>query len=119
MMTPGEPPGQTYYWRKLANAGRGLDVPMFADCIWDGTAPTHLDTPPPKKGVQVSGDKGEMSNFCLPRHAGRRPSDMAFADASVRSVGLKELWSFRWSPQFDTSYMEKVNTWPPWMMPYQ
>ena len=119
MMTPSEPAGRPYYWRKLATAGRGLNVPVFGDCIWDGTAPMHDDTPPPKKGVQVAGAKGEMSNFCLPRHPGRRPVNMTFADSSTRGVGIKEQWRLKWHQQFDTTYMDKINSWPAWMKGYQ
>jgi prepilin-type N-terminal cleavage/methylation domain-containing protein len=119
MLTPIEPPGQTYYWRKLANAGKGLDVPMFADCMWDGTAPVHVDTPPPRKGVQVTGSNGDMSVFCIPRHTGRRPVTVTFADASVRAVGLKQLWRLKWHQQFDTTYMDGQNRWPAWMNDYQ
>jgi hypothetical protein len=83
--TPVEPAGQKYYWRKLGNASRpGEEIPVFADCIWDGTGPYHSDTPPPKKGVQVFGASGNLSNFAIPRHPGARPVNMTFSDSSVR-----------------------------------
>ena len=119
MLTPPEPPGRPYYWRKLANAGRGIDVPMFADCMWDGTASMHTDTPPSKRGVQVPGAGGEMSVFAIPRHQGRRPVTMSFADTSVRGVGLKELWRLKWNQQFDVTYVDRINNWPAWMNAYQ
>jgi len=119
MLTPAESAGQPYYWRKLATAGRGVDVPIFADCMWDGTGPRHTDTPPPKKGVQVMTANGEMSNFTIPRHPGRTPVNMTFADASVRGVGLKEMWRLKWNQQFDTTYQDKINAWPAWMGSYK
>jgi prepilin-type processing-associated H-X9-DG protein len=111
--------GRPYYWRKLAAAGNGPNVPVFGDCIWDGTAPLQTDTPPPKKGVQVTGAAGEMSNFCLPRHSGHRPVNMTFADSSARGTGIKEQWRLKWHQQFDTTYMDKINAWPAWMAGYQ
>jgi prepilin-type processing-associated H-X9-DG protein len=112
-------PGSVYYWRKLGAVSRPVETPVFGDCIWDGTAPRHTDTPPPKKGVQVMNANGEMSNFCLPRHPGRRPVNMTFADSSVRGAGVKEQWRFKWNQQFDTTYMDKLNAWPAWMRDYQ
>lgn len=118
ILTPPDP-GNSLYWRRLGAVTRGVEIPVFADCIWDGTAPQHNDTPPPRKGVQVMGDRGEMSNFCLPRHPGRRPVNMTFADSSVRGVGIKEQWRLKWHQTFDTSYMDRVNSWPTWMREYQ
>lgn len=119
MLTPIEPPGQPYYWRHLASANPGTQIPVFADCMWDGTAPLHSDTPPPQKGVQVTGGDGDMSNFCIPRHAGKRPVNMSFADSSVRIVGLRELWRLKWSQAFDITYRDRLNSWPAWMYGYQ
>jgi prepilin-type N-terminal cleavage/methylation domain-containing protein/prepilin-type processing-associated H-X9-DG protein len=119
MLTPAEPPGQPYYWRHLSSANPGTQIPLFADCMWDGTAPMHTDTPPPRKGVQVTGANGDLSNFCIPRHTGRRPINMTFADSSVRIVGLRELWRLKWSQAFDITYMDRLNTWPAWMREYQ
>jgi prepilin-type N-terminal cleavage/methylation domain-containing protein len=119
MLTPVEPPGLPYYWRHLASANPGTQIPVFGDCMWDGTAPMHTDTPPPRKGVQVTGANGDLSNFCIPRHSGKRPVDMSFADSSVRIVGLRELWRLKWSQAFDITYMDRLNTWPAWMREYQ
>ena len=118
MLTPPDP-GFSMYWRKLGAVRKSSETPVFADCIWDGTAPRHTDTPPMRKGVQVMGANGEMSNFCIPRHGGRRPVNMTFADSSVRGGGIKEQWRFYWSQQFDVYYMDKINSWPVWMRDYQ
>jgi prepilin-type N-terminal cleavage/methylation domain-containing protein/prepilin-type processing-associated H-X9-DG protein len=112
----GTQPG---FWRKLSRAGSKLNnnVPVFADCIWDGTEPRHTDAPPTTPGRQDPASN--MSNFCIPRHSGRKPVTIAFADASVRFVGLKELYRLNWSTTFDTTYQDKVNRWPKWMGAYQ
>jgi prepilin-type N-terminal cleavage/methylation domain-containing protein/prepilin-type processing-associated H-X9-DG protein len=117
ILTPD--PGGPKYWRKLGRVTKPVEVPVFGDCIWDGTAPEPNDTPPPAMGVQVTGARGEMSNFCLPRHPGKRPVNMTFADSSVRGSGVREQWRWKWHQQFDTTVMDGLNAWPAWMRSYQ
>jgi prepilin-type N-terminal cleavage/methylation domain-containing protein len=109
------------YWRKLgATAQYGAaNVPLFADCIWDGGDPTSdpNDTPPTSPGMQSGGD---MWNFTLLRHPqSKKPINMAFADNSARISGLKQLWSYRWSPDFDTT-AKPARFWAPaqWINSY-
>lgn len=105
------------FWRKLAAAGSGMNVPLFADSVYDGSQPKHTDNKPPAAGTQVVGQ--DMTDFCIPRHEGKRPLNMAFVDASVRNVGLKELYRLKWNPEFDTTYQDQLNRWPIWMNSYQ
>jgi len=105
------------YWRKVsAGGGNGTEIPVFADSVFDGSGPTGGDAPLTTKGWFSSGNN--MSNFSIPRHDGRRPVNIAFADSSVRKVGLKELWSLKWSRSFDTKYRASLNAWPTWMGAY-
>jgi len=105
------------FWRKLGTAGVVKDVPVFADCIWDGSEPKDTDALPTGPGLQNTAS--DMSDFCIPRHQGKRPVNMAFVDSSVRIVGLKELYRLKWSTTFDTTYQDQVNRWPAWMNSYQ
>ena len=106
------------YWRKVSPSGGNVSViPVFADAVYDGAPPTDHDTPVTHSGWLVSGNG--MSNFSIPRHAGRSPVDICFADSSVRTVGLKELWTLSWSRSFNTAYMASLNSWPAWMGAYQ
>jgi prepilin-type N-terminal cleavage/methylation domain-containing protein len=105
------------FWRKLSKAGSARDVPVFGDCIWDGTQPRHTDNPPPGPGLQDPAS--EMSNFCIPRHSGRKPLNLTFVDTSSRMVGLKEAYRFKWNTAFDTAYQDQQNRWPVWMNAYQ
>jgi hypothetical protein len=112
------------YWRKLSPGGGGLDltqIPIFADAIWDGSAPLDSDVPVKHKGWTTSLGTGAagMSNFSIPRHPGRMPVDMTFLDTSVRAVGIKQLWTLQWSRSFNTTYQASLNSWPPWMNGYQ
>jgi prepilin-type N-terminal cleavage/methylation domain-containing protein/prepilin-type processing-associated H-X9-DG protein len=110
----GNEPG---FWRKLGAAGSAKDVPVFADCMWDGSEPNQTDALP--SGPGLLNTSSAMSDFCIPRHGGKRPLNMAFVDASVRLVGLKELYRFKWSTFFDIAYQDRLNRWPAWMADYQ
>ena len=106
------------YWRKVSPSGGNVSViPVFADAVYDGAPPTDHDTPVTHSGWLVSGNG--MSNFSIPRHAGRSPVDICFADSSVRPVGIKELWTLPWSRSFNTAYRASLNSWPAWMGAYQ
>jgi prepilin-type N-terminal cleavage/methylation domain-containing protein/prepilin-type processing-associated H-X9-DG protein len=113
----GEEGSNPLYWRKLSAAGPLHNLPVFSDCDYDGSEPSATDPPPPSPGWQSVTD--DMSNFAMPRHDGRRPVNMAFLDSSISPTGLKQLWRFNWSTDFDTSYQDKANRWPVWMRGYQ
>jgi prepilin-type N-terminal cleavage/methylation domain-containing protein/prepilin-type processing-associated H-X9-DG protein len=61
----------------------------------------------------------QMNRVCVNRHDGFVNS--VFADWSVRKVGLKELWTLKWHPQFDTNGPwtraggARQGDWPDWM----
>jgi prepilin-type N-terminal cleavage/methylation domain-containing protein len=95
------------FWRKLSAAVPGNNVPLIADCIYDGALPADTDTPP--SIANESEINSDMSNYCITRHDGQRPVLMSFADSSVRSVGLKELWTLNWSTEFNTGLTHR---WP-------
>ena len=110
------------YWRKITPVGGNVtQIPIFSDAIYDGAPPTDMDTPVTHRGWYVaSGSAGSgMSNFSIPRHAGRTPLNICFADSSVRNVGIKQLWTLAWSRSFNTTYMGSLNSWPAWMNGYQ
>jgi prepilin-type N-terminal cleavage/methylation domain-containing protein/prepilin-type processing-associated H-X9-DG protein len=118
------PPAGGNYWRKLAAAGGKKDVPVFADCLWDGTTVSEKDTLPAGPGREgteaTTGGPGGISDFFVVRHAGKKPVNMTFVDGSARSVGLKEMFRFNWSSVFDTSYADSGGIrWPAWMNSYQ
>ncbi len=84
------------HWRTV-NVKRAYEVPAFGGCMWDGTDPDAFDDPPEIEGVQ---NGTGMNVFCLNRHTGH--VGMNFLDASVRLVGLKELWTLKWHRKFNT-----------------
>ena len=56
-----------------------------------------------------------MASFCIPRHTGKSPVNMAFVDGSVSYVGLRQLWQLPWSVTFTTGGPTLV---PSWMKGY-
>ncbi|MHC4628891.1 MAG: hypothetical protein ACYTDV_18080, partial [Planctomycetota bacterium] len=65
----------------------------------------------------------EMRRFCMNRHQGHM--NMMFLDWSVRKVGLKELWTFKWHRKYDTAgpWTQQggvtVDAWPEWMRSFK
>jgi prepilin-type processing-associated H-X9-DG protein len=73
----------------------------------------QTDNPPLNEGQQLQGSN--MSVFCLNRHTGNM--NMAFLDASVRKVGLKQLWKLKWHTEYDIN--AKLPQWPDWMSKFK
>jgi prepilin-type N-terminal cleavage/methylation domain-containing protein len=103
------------YGLKMTLAGPLHTTLVFADGIWDGTTPMPTDAAPAAQGIQSPVQDGGLSEFALARHVGRNPENMAFLDSSVQAVGLKQLWSFNWSPGW---VPDPPTRWPAWMNPY-
>ncbi|MEJ2701823.1 MAG: prepilin-type N-terminal cleavage/methylation domain-containing protein [Sedimentisphaerales bacterium] len=106
-----------------SRVGRGLDcqsisgranVPALLDCI--GPWYCFRDNSGPAPGSLRRG-------FCINRHNGL--VNGLFLDWSVRRVGLKELWTLKWSVQFDTANAwtkaggALPEDWPEWMQGFK
>ncbi len=107
------------YWRKMGAIRNADTVPLFADCMYDGTAPFPTDSPPISRGKMFPQNTANvnMDAFCLARHTGRSPMNMVFMDASVRNVGLKELWTLQWYKNWQAPSMPAYK-WPAWIKAY-
>ncbi|MCU0915081.1 MAG: DUF1559 domain-containing protein [Planctomycetes bacterium] len=109
---PAEP-----YWRSRNTIKDPATVPLFFDCAYVDAYPNHSAGPPPYEG-DVSA-LNEWTLLCMNRHSGY--VNYLFADLSLRKVGLKELWTFRWSRTFDIFNIwtpaghVQSNDWPQWM----
>ena len=106
-------PQLTNFWAKLTVAGRKANAPLFGDCVWQGTNPTPGDAPPTAPGT--CNVDATMPCFCIPRHPGREPEDMAFIDGSASWVGLRQLWQLPWSKYW---VPPKSVLWPSWLLSY-
>lgn len=113
------PPGSwNNFWRKLGAAGGTQVVPVFGDCLWDGTTVSTQDTLATGPGIAgteaATGTAGGISDFMVARHGGRNPINMTFVDGSVRQSGLRQLYQYNWSPSFDINY-GATKIFPAWL----
>ena len=89
-------------------------VPLFLDCwFWCG-GPENDDPPPKYDGEKVTGHTNSMNRFCMDRHAGA--INGVYMDYTVRKIGLKSLWTQRWSRIYRTT--AALPQWPDWMQKF-
>ena len=96
--------------------GPGLDifplrsrakVPVFLDSAEPGVNFWEDTSPSLGHGVKINRHSGNINGL--------------FLDWTVRSIGLKELWTLKWHQQYDTSGRwtkaggVQPSDWPPWM----
>ncbi len=110
-------------WRTVYVKGAG-NIPLLLDCMMPGGRPDIQDGPPEFEDLHA-GMTGRcwMSHFCINRHEGT--INGIFMDRSVRKVGLKELWTFKWHRSYDpanrwtTTGGVHLDDWPEWMRNYK
>jgi prepilin-type N-terminal cleavage/methylation domain-containing protein/prepilin-type processing-associated H-X9-DG protein len=99
------------------------EVPILFDSTFRLTGLLESDDPPPPyddmpRGIPTYKDTRACS-VCIDRHQGG--INILFLDASVRKIGLKELWTLRWNDGFNrTGPWTKAggvqcHDWPEWM----
>ncbi len=108
-------------WRTPNVAGAAY-IPLIMDALRFNVFPLYND-PPATDPFQVWQSTRHMQRICIDRHDGA--TSMAFLDWSVRSVGLKELWTLQWHKGYNkagpyTLAGNVVGTdWPEWMRRYK
>jgi len=118
-------PQEGYF--KTRNVTGTNQIPLFLDCSWYGAGPLDYDLPPEYEGHTESGTghwRGDnMRRFCLNRH--NAATNGAFLDFSVRRIGLKELWTLKWSRNYETVNLwtkaggVRTEDWPGWMSSFK
>jgi prepilin-type processing-associated H-X9-DG protein len=116
------PPGRRYVPTKkkptyidVFSMRRRDGIPLLFDCKMPDSTGSYKNPPVPYEGSP----KGSMWRFCMNRHDGH--INCLFLDWSVRKVGLKELWTLKWSREFDTTNPwtsaggVQPQDWPGWM----
>ncbi len=99
------------------------NVPVLADMFWMDAWPLHTDAPSATEQLPAPDGTSEMQRACINRHDGA--VNVLFADWSVRRVGLKELWTLKWSRQFNTAGPWTIAggvtpaDWPEWMRQFK
>jgi prepilin-type processing-associated H-X9-DG protein len=99
-------------------------IPMFSDAWWVDFWPKDSDQPPTAdQGPPDTPNTNEMQRVCVDRHNGTM--GMQFCDGSVRTVGLKELWTLKWSKSFNVNNRYTIvggvtgDMWPEWMRSFK
>ena len=112
----------TRYWRHC-NFNGGNNVPIMMDSIRATNWPTTGRGPLLYEG-EIPSDEGgyNLAGYCIDRHSGY--NNVCMADFSARPVGIKELWTLKYSPRTDTNgSWTKPNVepeeWPEWMRKYR
>jgi len=116
-------------WKTIDVKG-GNFIPVFADTMWRGGGPFYLNNNPqspriipPQFNGQWLGADYEMMHFAIDRHNG--VNNQAFLDWSVRTVGIKELWTLKWHREYDTTGFwtraggVQASNWPEWMRKFK
>jgi len=92
-------------------------IPALLDATKYQAQPSSGDMPPTREFDEIRFHN--MDTFCINRHNGY--INGMFLDWSVRKIGLKELWTLRWNPQFNTANKwtkaggVQTQDWPKWM----
>ncbi len=98
---------------------RTAGIPLLLDCRKPDGLGSYHNPPPQYEGSA----KGSMWPFCMNRHNGH--INVLFLDWSVRKVGLKELWTLKWSSDWDTAGPwtkaggVQPEDWPEWMRQFK
>jgi prepilin-type N-terminal cleavage/methylation domain-containing protein len=113
--------GTPIYWG-TPYVKQASNIPLFIDSSHGIVLPDHREAPPQSEGAD-SGVSPMMVALCINRH--RRGTNMLSMDWSVRKVGLKELWTFKWHRQYDTGGPwtkaggVRPEDWPEWMQQFK
>ncbi len=108
------------FWQMCPDR-RPHEVPVLLDAMFGAGTPDSRNPPPDPEDVHPPRTPGGcmMGHFSVNRHDGC--VNGLFMDWSVRRVGVKELWTLRWQPAFETAgpWTEagrvQPGDWPHWM----
>ena len=112
---------ETYCWRSPYVKGAS-NIPMMLDSCYPAVCQEDIVVDPPECDAIPTHlvRKGKLINLCcINRHDGY--VNGLFFDWSVRKVGLKELWTLKWSREYNTrgpwtkAGGVKPEDWPQWM----
>jgi prepilin-type N-terminal cleavage/methylation domain-containing protein len=102
-----------YFWRNTFSTG-AYNVPLFMDGSTQGLNPIEGDgnKAPEFEGEMSGGWNDSLRRVCIDRHDGA--INVVFLDQSIKKVGLKGIWSLKWSREWKTGILPP-NAWPEWM----
>jgi len=113
------------FWKNTDVRGAG-NIPVFGDGSFWLARPNHTDSPPDYDGqwnwADAPGTMG-MKRIMVNRHDGF--TNWLFMDWSIRKMGLKQAYTYKWSRTFDTGGIWtaagglRSSDWPPWMRKFK
>lgn len=113
-------------WR-TADVPHADKIPVYFDhtspAAWSWSWGDHGIAPPECDSITGGFDSQVYMSPCFNRHEGG--INVVFLDWSVRRVGLKELWTLKWTRQFSTAGHwtkaggVKPEDWPEWMQGFR
>jgi len=112
------------YWRTINVKGRDC-IPLLVGATRYNGLSEPTDDPPEYDGqwYNEGSSVGRMKRYCLDRHDGF--VNGLFMDFSIRQLGLKELWMFKWHPFYSTAGPWTraggvlPTEWPQWMRKFK
>lgn len=117
--TPAAGRDPVNYWRSV-NVRGASEVPVLLDGVWARMYVLPANKPPEYDGDAILNTSNRtMKLFSINRHNGFTSG--LFLDFTVRKVGLKQLWIFKWHRNFDTAGPwtkaggVQPSDWPQWM----
>jgi prepilin-type N-terminal cleavage/methylation domain-containing protein len=132
----GKIQGRPIPWNwKQKDVAQAYRVPVFADTMWRGGGPCYRTSDsgafnpnfnriiPPQFDGQWRDYGYEMMHFAMKRH--QTGTNVLFMDWTVRSVGLKELWTLKWHRKYPTNGPWTLaggvqpSDWPDWMTSFK
>ena len=106
------------YWRTLPGKG-AAHVPLLLDSVYWWSCHASIGEPPAYEDAWTQ----NTLPCCMNRHHGFVSA--IFMDFSIRPIGLKELWTLKWHPEFNTQgpWTRTGGTqpadWPQWMRTFK
>jgi len=115
--------GVAQQWWVTSDVRGANNVPVISDSAWTACGIRDANEGPPEFEAIPTVDAWDFSYpppmCCINRHDGT--INAVFLDFSVRKVGLKELWTLKWSPRYNTTGDwttaggVETSDWPKWM----
>lgn len=107
------------YWRNINRISSADTVPFLLDAQWIDAWPEPSNAPSDNDNWNWESGGSHMVRIVQNRH--NDAQNCAFMDGTVRSVGLKELWTLKWHREFNiagpytTAGGATAASWPGWM----
>jgi len=103
------------YWQTVPSK-RAATIPLLTDSVLWWSCHEDIGVPPEIEDTWTD----DSLPCCMNRHNGTIRA--VFMDFSTRPIPLKQLWTLKWHPQFNTHgpYSPTADTtpaWPQWMKP--